>query len=291
LTGKDIYTKVTLSYNTILDIYFPFDIMQEKNMSKAKIGLVGTLALIFVTAFSLSEATSLGEKPEENIVVSEELNQGLQLILSTDKAAYQSKEPIVIVLTLTNEGLRPIKLTFPSAQKYDFIVRKDKEEIWRWSEDKMFALMLTELTLQPNQSLTYEEIWTQEDMEARSIKEDREYAGWIYQNRDGTYSYTSPLKGMAHSSNPGPKPSGAVAYYHSHGAESPDYKDEEFSNYYNPEKKIWVGDIPFAESYSVDGYLVTPSKAKKRYIHSTDKITEVTEPAGKLKEGGYTKYK
>ena len=134
-------------------------------MPNIKIGLTGILALIFVTAPLLSEATSLGERPRGNIAVSEEFDHDLQLILETEKAIYQSEEPIVITLTLANKGLKPMEITFPSAQKYDFIVKKDKEEIWRWSQDKMFAMMLTKLVLQPNQSFTYKEIWTQEDDE------------------------------------------------------------------------------------------------------------------------------
>lgn len=138
-------------------------------MSKPKIGLVGSLALIFITAFSLSKATSLGAQPKENVAVSEEFNHDLQFILRTDKAVYQLEEPIVITLSLTNKGLKPINLTFPSAQRYDFIVRKDKEEIWQWSQSKMFATMLTELLLQPNQSLVYKEIWNQKDNEGEYV--------------------------------------------------------------------------------------------------------------------------
>lgn len=84
---------------------------------------------------------------------------GLELILQSDKAIYQFKEPIVLQLVVTNKGSEPLKLTFRSAQKYDFLVKKDSEEIWRWSHGRMFAMMLTDFALEPGESATYKEMW------------------------------------------------------------------------------------------------------------------------------------
>jgi len=120
------------------------------------------------------------------------------------------------------------------------------------------------------------------DIYRPSVTKDKEYAGWIYRNSDGTYSYTPPREGATHSSDPGSKPSDGTAYYHSHGAESgPDYDDENFSNYYDRRTGRWQGDVPYANGYGVDGYLITPSGSKKEYNHSKK---DVTEPA-ELKEG------
>ncbi|MDD4910184.1 MAG: DUF4329 domain-containing protein [Candidatus Omnitrophica bacterium] len=120
------------------------------------------------------------------------------------------------------------------------------------------------------------------DIHEPSVRKDRENAGWIYRNSDGTYSYTPPREGSAHSSDPGHKPPNGTAYYHSHGAESgPDYDDENFSNYYDRRTATWQGDVPYADSNGVDGYLITPSGNKKEYDHSKE---EITEPIG-LKEG------
>ena len=93
----------------------------------------------------------------------------LELLLKTDKQSYSPKEPILIQLIVTNKMSKVFKSTFASAQRYDFVVRKEKEEIWRWSEDKMFAMVLTEFILPPQQSVTYQERWTQQDEEGRTI--------------------------------------------------------------------------------------------------------------------------
>lgn len=54
----------------------------------------------------------------------------------------------------------------------------------------------------------------------KSIKELREYAGWIYQNpKNKKYFFSNPLKGSADDSSSGPKPPGMtiVGIYHTHG--------------------------------------------------------------------------
>ncbi|MGH8654374.1 MAG: RHS repeat-associated core domain-containing protein [Gammaproteobacteria bacterium] len=70
------------------------------------------------------------------------------------------------------------------------------------------------------------------DVLAISISADREYAGRIYKNPDGTYSYTPANPGTAHTSNPDSRINGFsnAGRYHTHGAESPGYDDENFSD-------------------------------------------------------------
>lgn len=93
----------------------------------------------------------------------------LELLLKTDKQSYSPKESILIQLIITNKTNKVFKSTFSSTQKYDFVVRREKEEIWRWSKDKVFAMVLTEFKLQPQESVTYQDIWTQQDEEGRTI--------------------------------------------------------------------------------------------------------------------------
>jgi RHS repeat-associated protein len=49
----------------------------------------------------------------------------------------------------------------------------------------------------------------------RSVKEGREYGGWIYRNDDGTYSFTVTVGNEAFV-NPGPPPRNAVGAWHTH---------------------------------------------------------------------------
>ena len=68
------------------------------------------------------------------------------------------------------------------------------------------------------------------DINQRSIRERAEYAGRIYRNRNGTFSYTAPVKGTKGGSEPGPTTSTSVGDYHTHGANDPGYNNEIFSD-------------------------------------------------------------
>ena len=93
-----------------------------------------------------------------------------------------------------------------------------------------------------------------------SIRNNSEYGGMIYQNPNGTYSYTPPNSGGNASVNPGGPaacPSGTTpkAYYHTYGAYDPRYDNENFSS----------ADKNYANYYSIDGYVGTPTGDFKYY--------------------------
>ncbi|MGH9698647.1 MAG: DUF4329 domain-containing protein [Candidatus Acidiferrales bacterium] len=103
-----------------------------------------------------------------------------------------------------------------------------------------------------------------------SKQEDREYAGWIEKNKDGTYSIDTAKPGTQAGSDPGPKPSAAAADYHTHGANDARYDNEHFS----PRDKQSVPGSPYR-------YLGTPSGAIKTYDPSTGQVRTLrkgTEP-------------
>ncbi|GEM_PF-3868680 len=104
----------------------------------------------------------------------------------------------------------------------------------------------------------------------QSISENREYAGMIYRNKDGTYSYTQPNAGTTDGSNPGginsvPSETEATAYYHTHGGYDPAYKNEVFS----------PADINYANSNNIDGYLATPFGKLLYYNHNTGEKIQI----------------
>jgi len=111
-----------------------------------------------------------------------------------------------------------------------------------------------------------------QDINWKSIQDDLEYGGWIYSNPNGSYTYTSPVKGKQHSIpamtminglDPNRKDQ-PVAFYHTHGKKSKGYQDESFSG--RPLHKK-AGDIDFAIRYTNDAvaYLATPKGVLKKY--------------------------
>lgn len=89
----------------------------------------------------------------------------------------------------------------------------------------------------------------------RSVRENREYGGWVYRNGDGSYGSTAPVRGTYDSVNLGipgqvvPSGTVATASYHTHGAFDPRYDNENFSSQ----------DFRVDAYWNVDGYLGTPS--------------------------------
>lgn len=79
-------------------------------------------------------------------------------------------------LIVSNKRNKVIKFIFPSAQKYDFVVKRNEKEVWRWSKDKMFAMVLTEFMLEPRQSVIYQEKW-----EPQEFKDGKVNAFGVYE--------------------------------------------------------------------------------------------------------------
>jgi len=79
--------------------------------------------------------------------------------VQTDKDEYTLYEPVQMTLKIWNKETKPIELVFTSAQRYDFIVLKNDEEVWRWSKDKMFAMVPSSLLLKPHEKRVYTETW------------------------------------------------------------------------------------------------------------------------------------
>ena len=80
----------------------------------------------------------------------EERNMNYGISISTDKMNYSVGEPIIMTLKIFNYTEEDIVFQFNSAQRYDFIIEDEEgNEVWRWSEGRMFAQMLGEKILGP----------------------------------------------------------------------------------------------------------------------------------------------
>lgn len=85
--------------------------------------------------------------------------------IETDKDEYSSGEDVTIRLRVENDGNKPVSLTFPTSQRYDIIITKDGKEVWRWAYEKVFAMAITVLKMDPGEVLSFEERWRQTDNE------------------------------------------------------------------------------------------------------------------------------
>ncbi len=103
-----------------------------------------TLLIIVVVVFS---ALGLWLVAYGN-ATSEERNMNYGISMLTDKMNYSVGEPIKMTLKVFNYTQEDILFYFNTSRRYDFIIEDEEgNEIWRWSQDMMFAMVLGEETL------------------------------------------------------------------------------------------------------------------------------------------------
>jgi hypothetical protein len=79
-----------------------------------------------------------------------------------------------LVLHLTNTTSRTMEFTFPTSQRYDFVVtRPSGEEVWRWSEGMAFLQAISRATLEPGESWDMEAVWDPGDRSGELIATGR----------------------------------------------------------------------------------------------------------------------
>ena len=89
---------------------------------------------------------------------------GILVKVETDKTVYKLGETVNITFTISNESNVFQKLTFNTAQTYDFVIfniAKNDLGFYRWSQGKMFAQVITEINLEPNEVKVFKEQWNQ----------------------------------------------------------------------------------------------------------------------------------
>lgn len=76
---------------------------------------------------------------------SEERNMSFGISITTDKISYTVGEPIKMTLKIFNYTEEDVVFNFNNSQRYDFIIEDvEGNEIWRWSKDRIFAMMIGE---------------------------------------------------------------------------------------------------------------------------------------------------
>nr|CAA9281580.1 hypothetical protein AVDCRST_MAG63-3637 [uncultured Armatimonadetes bacterium] len=68
---------------------------------------------------------------------------------------------VSVEYTIVNDGTRPSTFMFTSGRQFDVAVRPQgtRRTIWRFSQDRAYTMMLTQLTLRPGERRTYTAEW------------------------------------------------------------------------------------------------------------------------------------
>ena len=88
-------------------------------------------------------------------------NEGKGLA-GTDGVSASVNGDVTLTFTVTNPSADPVKVVFPSGQKYNLWATDSTtgKSVWTWSADKLFALGVVEETVPAGGSLTFVEKWT-----------------------------------------------------------------------------------------------------------------------------------
>jgi hypothetical protein len=83
----------------------------------------------------------------------------IEPMVSTLEVAVAPPE-VRLALYVTNTTDTVQELTFPTSQRYDFMVTDcDGREIWRWSADRAFLQVVTQARLEPQETWTMSVVW------------------------------------------------------------------------------------------------------------------------------------
>jgi hypothetical protein len=84
-----------------------------------------------------------------------------QMSLIPSLQAYPTAEGLHLVLQVSNVTEEPIEINFSSGQTYDFVVRREGRQVWRWSEEMMFTQALRREQLPAGETWRFEETWAE----------------------------------------------------------------------------------------------------------------------------------
>lgn len=84
---------------------------------------------------------------------------GVTLTFTVRPARIEVGKTVRFALRVTNIAGREAELSFPTSKEYDFWVTRGRDEIWRWSDDRLFTQAIEHTKIDPQGSLTLSEPW------------------------------------------------------------------------------------------------------------------------------------
>ena len=123
-------------------------------MFKYKTAAIALIALILFTGCAHDKSSRKEESPE--------LPPGVEAQLVLPDSAFALGEPVTMTLVVKHEGNKPVRLTFPTACKVDFLVSREGVPIWNSLHDVGCAQMMSHSVLSPGDSIVMSKTWNGE---------------------------------------------------------------------------------------------------------------------------------
>lgn len=122
----------------------------------------------------IGEQSGAVENPEtvaqENDPSATRLIDGFRYTITTDRRNYSRGESIRLRLAKTNITGFPISLNYRTSQRFDFAAFREGEEIWRWSDNRVFSRVLTRIIIQPGRNQIFNTVWDQRNNTGRLVR-------------------------------------------------------------------------------------------------------------------------
>lgn len=117
---------------------------------------VGDYELSFILTSTSTEPTGA----ETKLSVGTPASQDIGVSFTTDKLIYRVGTTVTVRSTITNLTDRPLELTFPTSQTYNWtITDADGKLVYDWQKDKAFAQVVTKITIPVGESDAFENSW------------------------------------------------------------------------------------------------------------------------------------
>jgi len=120
-------------------------------------------------------------------------SHGLRLQMGLAKSSYTTGEELRVELSLQNTLGTSITIVFPSSQRFDFfILNREGKEVYRWSKDKVFLAVISEVTLAVSETIDEELTWMIQDLTPGEYTVIGETAAFVIDGENE--KLTSPLE-------------------------------------------------------------------------------------------------
>lgn len=93
----------------------------------------------------------------------------VHLSFAASEDGYLQGVPVEFILTVSNGTEEAVRISFPSSKQFDLMIKKDEKTLWRWAEEKMFAMSQTQLTLSPGERKHFDIVWPQLDRNGKQV--------------------------------------------------------------------------------------------------------------------------
>jgi len=125
---------------------------------------------IFLSVFWMDALPSRAQAQDKTV----------HFLLTASEDSYLQGIPVEFTLTLRNGTEEVVKISFPSSKQFDLVIKKDEKILWRWAEEKMFAMSLTQLMLSPGERKYFDVVWPQLDRKGKQVEPGFYRAvGWL----------------------------------------------------------------------------------------------------------------